>query len=404
VIDMEFVSGLAIELDTRMVLLVIDGLGGLPDPKTGLTELETADTPNLDAIARESICGLSLPIARGITPGSGPAHLALFGYDPVACNIGRGALAATGAGIDLGSEDVAARVNFCTVEDGKVVDRRAGRIPTEINARLCDKLNAIKLPDGISATIAPEKDYRAALVFGGPDLSDRLADTDPQRAGLPPLPCEPLEGSGKEAEYTAGIVNGYILEAARVLAGEKPANMILLRGFAKLPHLPPMTELYKMRAVGIASYPMYRALAKLVGMDLVHAGDPFIEKADALAGAWADYDYFYVHHKPTDSSGEDGDFARKVKAIEEVDAQMLRILELEPEVLVVTGDHSTPAIMKSHSWHPLPLLLRSSWERRDVVSSFGETACAAGGLGMFESRELMPMMLANAMRLDKFGA
>jgi len=401
---MNFLSDLAIELDTKMVLIVMDGLGGLPHPDTGLTELETAHTPNLDAIARESACGLTIPIALGITPGSGPAHLALFGYGPVEFSIGRGALAATGAGIELGPDDVAARVNFCTVEAGRVVDRRAGRIATEVNARLCEKLNAMALPGGLTARIVPEKDYRAALVFSGPGLSDKLADTDPQRVGLEPLECRPLPGAGPEAASTAETVNEYVREAARVLADEQPANMILLRGFSKLPHLPRVTELYRMRATGIASYPMYRALARLVGMNVIEAADPFEEKVEALAGAWSDSDYFYVHHKPTDSSGEDGDFERKVKAIEEVDAGMPGVLALEPDVLVVTGDHSTPAIMKSHSWHPLPLVLRSRWERTDAVQSFGETACAAGALGIFPARDLMALMLANAGRLEKFGA
>jgi 2,3-bisphosphoglycerate-independent phosphoglycerate mutase len=402
-VDMEFVSELAVAGDTKMVLLVIDGLGGLADPSTGLTELQTADTPNLDVLARDGSCGLLLPIAPGITPGSGPAHLALFGYDPVACNIGRGALAATGVGIVLGPQDVAARVNFCTVEGGVVVDRRAGRIATEINATLCEKLNSIELPGGVTARIAPEKDYRAALVFSGPGLSPEISDTDPQRAGLAPLKCEPLDGSD-DAEATARMVNLYVEKAGRVLAGDKPANMILTRGFARLPHLPPITELYRLRAAGIASYPMYRAVAQLVGMDVPDTVDAAMGKVETVRGLWDDYDYFYVHHKPTDSAGEDGDFARKVRAIEEADGAVASLMDLEPDVLVVTGDHSTPAIMKAHSWHPLPFALRSKWERRDTVAEFSEVACAQGALGTMRSRELMALMLANALRLEKFGA
>jgi 2,3-bisphosphoglycerate-independent phosphoglycerate mutase len=402
-IDMEFVSRLAVRGQTRIVLLVIDGLGGLADPSTGMTELETARTPNLDRLADEGSCGLLVPIATGITPGSGPAHLALFGYDPVACNIGRGALAATGVGIVLGPDDVAARVNFCTVEGGVVVDRRAGRIATELNATLCEKLNSIELPGDIKVRIAPEKDYRAALVFSGRGLSPEVSDTDPQKTGLAPLPCQPLAAT-VEARATAEVVNSYLDKAASVLQGDKPANMILTRGFARLPHLPPITELYKLRAAGIASYPMYRAVAQLAGMDVPRAADSAVGKVEVMREIWADYDYFYVHHKPTDSAGEDGDFARKVGAIEEADDAVERIVGLEPDVLVVTGDHSTPAVMKSHSWHPLPFVLRSKWERTDGVRQFSEVACARGGLGVMRSRELMALMLANALRLEKFGA
>ncbi len=403
-IDMGFVSGLATEASTKMVLVVMDGLGGLPLGEAGLTELESARTPNLDNLASDSACGMLLPVGRGITPGSGPAHLSLFGYDPVVCNIGRGALAATGVGIELAPDEVAARVNFCTVEDGIVVDRRAGRISTELNAVLCAKLNRINLEGGVGARITPEKDYRAALVFSGPDLSDELEDTDPQKTGMAPIPCDPVKGASLDAARTAGMVNEYVRKAAEVLSGERPANMILMRGFSKMPHLPPMTGLYRIKAAGIASYPMYRAVARLVGMDLVDAGDSFDEKVDALERAWYDYDYFYVHHKPGDSAGEDGDFDRKVETIEEVDRSIPRLRALGPDVLAVTGDHSTPSLMKSHSWHPLPLILESKLERRDTVSSFGETACASGALGTFESRELMAVMLANALRLEKYGA
>ncbi|MBC7246346.1 MAG: 2,3-bisphosphoglycerate-independent phosphoglycerate mutase [Actinobacteria bacterium] len=386
-----------------MVLLVLDGLGGLPHPDTGLTELETARTPNLDALARESICGLIHAIGPGITPGSGPAHMALFGYDPVRYEVGRGVLSALGVGMDLGPDDLAARVNFCTVQDGVIVDRRAGRISTEENARLCEKLSGIRL-EGVEVEIRPEKEHRAALVFRGEGLSERVSDTDPQRTGLAPLRCEPLPGGGAAAERTAALVNEYLEKVSMILADEHPANMIVTRGFAKKPDIPPMTDLYGLRAGAVATYPMYRAVARLVGMELVASGPSFSEQVEAMAGAWEEYDYFFVHYKYTDSRGEDGDFAAKVACIEEVDEAVPRIVELDPDVLVVTGDHSTPALLKGHSWHPSPLLLRSRWERRDEVGSFGESACAAGGLGTFYAVDLLPLMLANAQRLNKFGA
>ncbi len=401
--DIDLLSRLAGKAASRMVLLVMDGLGGLPHPDTGLTELETARTPNLDALAAESACGLIHAIGPGITPGSGPAHMALFGYDPVRFEVGRGVLSALGVGMDLGPDDLAARVNFCTVEGGVITDRRAGRIPTETNARLCEKLSAIALP-GVRVVIKPEKEHRAALVFTAPGLSDRVTDTDPQKTGLAPLPCEPLPEGGEEAKRTASIVNAYLDRAREVLADEHPANMIVTRGFAKLPHIPRMTELYGLRAAAVATYPMYRAVARLVGMEVLDTGPSFADQVDALREAWDGYDYFFVHYKYTDSRGEDGDFDAKVACIEEVDAELPRLMELEPEVLVVTGDHSTPALLKGHSWHPSPLLLRSRRERSDGVESFGETACLRGCLGVFSAVELLPLMLANAGRLEKFGA
>ncbi|MDI6831006.1 MAG: 2,3-bisphosphoglycerate-independent phosphoglycerate mutase [Actinomycetota bacterium] len=401
--DIDLLARLAGKAASRMILLVMDGLGGLPHPDTGLTELETACTPNLDALAAESACGLIHAIGPGITPGSGPAHMALFGYDPVRFEVGRGVLSALGVGMDLGPDDLAARVNFCTVEGGVITDRRAGRIPTETNARLCERLSAIALP-GVKVVIRPEKEHRAALVFTAPGLSDRVTDTDPQRTGLAPLPCEPLPDGGEEAERTASIVNSYLDQAREVLADEHPANMIVTRGFAKLPHIPRMTELYGLRAAAVATYPMYRAVARLVGMEVLDTGPSFADQVGALREAWDGYDYFFVHYKYTDSRGEDGDFDAKVACIEEVDAELPRLMELDPEVLVVTGDHSTPALLKGHSWHPSPLLLRSRRERSDGVESFGETACLRGCLGVFSAVELLPLMLANAGRLEKFGA
>ncbi len=401
--DIAFLSGLAAASPAKMVLLVIDGLGGLPHPDSGLTELETAHTPNLDALARESACGLIHAIGPGITPGSGPAHMALFGYDPVRFKVGRGVLSALGVGLDLGPEDLAARVNFCTMEGGVITDRRAGRISTEVNARLCEKLAQITL-GGVEVVIRPEKEHRAALLFRGAGFSDLVADTDPQRTGVAPLRCRPLPGGGEAAERTAVVVNAYLDQAAEALAGEHPANMIVTRGFAKLPEVPHMTDLYGIRAAAVATYPMYRAVGKLVGMEVVETGPSLSEQLDALGGAWEDYDYFFLHYKYTDSRGEDGDFAAKVACIEEVDELVPRLVALAPDVLAITGDHSTPALLAAHSWHPSPLLLRSRLERGDAVESFGETACASGCLGIFPAVELLPLMLANAGRLRKFGA
>jgi 2,3-bisphosphoglycerate-independent phosphoglycerate mutase len=401
-VSFEVLRELHIPAETKIVMLVMDGLGGLPLQAGGKTELETARTPNMDRLASEGICGLSVPVAAGITPGSGPSHLALFGSDPFRYEIGRGVLEALGIGFELGPDDLAARGNFCTVdEEGRITDRRAGRIPTEKCAELVEKLRAIRLP-GVEVFVEPVKDYRFVLVLRGQGLSDKLTETDPQQVGKKPLPVTALS---PEAERTAQLLNTWIAEAAKILAGEKPANMLTLRGLAKNPGLPPMSEVYGLRAAAIATYPMYRGVSRLVGMTVLEVGGETLEdEVAALRRHWADFDFFYVHVKKTDSAGEDGDFQRKVEIIEHVDTLIPDIMALNPDVVIVTGDHSTPALLRSHSWHPVPTILWSRVCRADAVREFGETACSQGGLGVFPATDLMPLALANAGRLTKFGA
>jgi 2,3-bisphosphoglycerate-independent phosphoglycerate mutase len=401
-VSFEVLRELHVPAETKIVMLVMDGLGGLPLQAGGKTELETARTPNMDRLASEGICGLSVPVAAGITPGSGPSHLALFGYDPFRYEIGRGVLEALGIGFELGPDDLAARGNFCTVdEEGRITDRRAGRIPTEKCAELVEKLRAIRLPD-VEVFVEPVKDYRFVLVLRGKGLSDKLTETDPQQVGKKPLPVTALSS---EAERTAQLLNAWIAEAAKILAGEKPANMLTLRGLAKNPGLPPMSEVYGLRAAAIATYPMYRGVSRLVGMTVLEVGGETLEdEVAALRRHWADFDFFYVHVKKIDSAGEDGDFQRKVEIIEHVDTLIPDIMALNPDVVIITGDHSTPALLRSHSWHPVPTILWSRVCRADAVREFGETACSQGGLGVFPATDLMPLALANAGRLTKFGA
>lgn len=404
VADMNFsiIRDLVERAETKIVLLVLDGLGGLPAEKGGATELEAADTPILDRLATDGICGLHQPVAPGITPGSGPSHLALFGYDPLKYQVGRGVLSALGIDFDLGPNDVAARGNFCTLDDqGRVADRRAGRIPTEKNKELCERLREIELP-GVEVFVETVKEYRLLLVLRGEGLSGDLADTDPQEIGERPLDPEPLSTGAKR---TAGLVREFVEQARDVLADHHPANMILLRGFSKLPDWPSFEQVFGLRAAAIAAYPMYRGVAKLVGMEVLETGVDVEEEMDVLEQHWQDYDFFFLHVKPIDSAGEDGDFDRKVSLIEEVDAVMPRLLKLQPDVLVVTGDHSTPSLLKYHSWHPVPVLLWSKHCRADSVNRFGERACMGGGLGSrLPAVDLMPLALANALRLEKFGA
>lgn len=397
-----FVQRLVEPAETKIVLLVLDGLGGLPWEPGALTELEAADTQNLDDLATWGICGLHQPVGPGITPGSGPAHLALFGYDPIQYQVGRGVLSALGIDFELMSDDVAARGNFCTLDkEGRVADRRAGRIPTEKNRELCALLQEIELP-GVEFFVETVKEYRLLLVLRGEKLSGEVSDTDPQEIGEEPLQPEPLS---PQAEKTAHLVKEFLDQAGQILADHHPANMVLLRGFSQRPDWPSMEEVFGLRAAAIAAYPMYRGVAQLVGMHVLDTGDQVEEEFDLLEERWSDFDFFFLHVKRIDSAGEDGDYDRKVALIEEVDAQVPRLLDLEPDVLIVTGDHSAPSLLKYHSWHPVPVILWSKQCRADGVNQFGERACMAGGLGpRIPAVDLMPLALANAMRLEKFGA
>jgi 2,3-bisphosphoglycerate-independent phosphoglycerate mutase len=401
--DFDLMRSLAQSAKTKIVLLVMDGLGGMPVEPGGPTELEAAQKPNLNRLASEGCLGQTHPVGYGITPGSGPGHLSLFGYDPLKFDIGRGVLEAFGIGVDVGPEDVAARGNFCTVDsEGRITDRRAGRIPTEASSKLVQKLSAIKLP-GVEIEVKPVKEHRFVIVMRGPGLCSCLLDTDPQATGVPPHPVKATES---EAEPTAKLFNEWVAQAGKLLADDHPANMITLRGFSGDPRLPQFPEIYGLRAACVAVYPMYRGVAKLVGMKTIPSeGDAPQDEFRTVAKAWDDFDFFFVHIKSTDSRGEDGNFPAKVKVIEAVDSALPKLLECKPDVLLVTGDHSTPARLKSHSWHPVPLLLWApETARPDTESVFGERTCARGGLGTFPTTELMPLAMAHALRLEKYGA
>ncbi|HMC65209.1 MAG TPA: 2,3-bisphosphoglycerate-independent phosphoglycerate mutase [Gemmataceae bacterium] len=386
---------------SKIVLLVADGLGGLPLEPGGKTELESARTPNLDACVREGVCGLSIPVLPGITPGSGPGHLALFGYDPLQHRIGRGILEALGIHFQVGPRDVAARGNFCTVDEaGRITDRRAGRPPTERCVAMCRKLQAIRVPD-VEIFVEPVREHRFVVVFRSDDLGDAVNDTDPQQTGVPPLPAR---GADPQSERTAAIVNRFVAEAAGLLKDDAPTNMVTLRGFARYPKIATMQEVYGVRPVAIAVYPMYKGLARLVGMEVADAGATLGDQMKTLRRLWDEYDFFFLHYKYTDSTGEDGNFAAKVEMIERLDAEIPQVRALEPDVLIVTGDHSTPSKLKSHSWHPVPTLLWSLRCRPDPVTEFGESYCIRGGLGQFQAMYLLPLALANAGRLGKYGA
>jgi len=400
-INLELIKSLAQSSPTKIVLIVIDGLGGLPHPETGKTELETANTPNLDRLVTKGICGLVDTVSPGITPGSAPGHLALFGYDPVRFNIGRGVLEATGIDFDVWYGDVVARGNFCTIdESGLVTDRRAGRISTEKCTELCQLLDGIEV-GGIKPLVCPVREHRLVVVFRGDGLCADVTDSDPQQTEVAPKTITALQ---PKADKMANIANQFLAQAKAALTGYHPTNMVLLRGFSERPQFPAISEIYKLKPAAIASYPMYRGLAKLVGMQALEIGASIEQEFVTLKRHYADYDFFFLHIKGTDSAGEDGDFDRKVRTIEETDRALSSLIGLEPDVIVVTGDHSTPAVLKEHSWHPVPVLLYSKWCRRDRVGEFSESACLSGGLGRFPATQIMPLAMANALKLTKFGA
>ncbi len=400
-IEFEHMKKISRTSPSKIVFLIIDGVGGLPHPETGKTELESARKPNLSRIARDSLCGLIDPISPGITPGSAPGHLAIFGYDPIKYSIGRGVVEALGIDLELKPDDIAARGNFCTVDDrGIIIDRRAGRVSTDKSTELCRSLNDIAI-DGTGISVLPVKEHRFVLILRGEALSPELADSDPQQAGLAPKKIEALS---PQAQRTAEIANEFVSQARSLLQGKTPANMVLLRGFSRRPDIPSIPEIYKLKPAVIAIYPMYRGLAKLVEMQVLPGGESITEQLNSLRRYYADYDFFFVHFKNTDARGEDGNFRAKIQAIEELDDALPSLLSLDPEVLIITGDHSTPATLAMHSWHPVPFMLRSRWCRSDNVTEFSEKACLAGGMGRFPATEIMPLAMANALKLDKFGA
>lgn len=401
--ELELIDKLVTKNDKKIIFLIMDGLGGLPQSPGGQTELETAHTPNLDRLAAAGTCGLLDPVGYGITPGSGPAHFALFGYDPLKYNVGRGLLSAAGLDFPLAEGDLYMRANFATVDSrGLITDRRAGRLATEKNEAICRKLQeAVSLSSGVQAFFRTEKEHRALVALRGGDLCEEIAETDPQKTGLPPW--EPAELI-PQAKKTADIMRELTGKMKKVLADEETANAILLRGYARYRRFPSMVERFGLNPLAIAGYPMYKGIARLLGMELACETQTVEQEIQALRDNYQAHDFFFVHIKYTDSCGEDGQFAEKVKVIEKIDTFIPDICALNPDVFVVTGDHSTPAVMSGHSWHPVPVLLSAATCRPDVATSFGERACITGGLGRMPMKNLLGVSLAHAGKLQKFGA
>ena len=400
---MEILSSLLEPNDQKILLVVIDGLGGAP--KNGKTELETAKTPNLDILAKKSSLGLSMPIGPGITPGSAPSHLALFGYDPIETQIGRGLLEALGVGLEVGPKDLCVRANFATIDKkGYITDRRAGRISTEENKRICAKLTkAIKQIEDVEIIVRPGKEHRFVVMLRGEGLKAELPDSDPMHEGKKPVEISALS---PKSSKSAKIINSFLNLAKNVIYEEPKANYILLRGFAQYPNIESMATRFKIKPACVATYPMYKGIAKLVGMEILPTGETWNDEIDCLRQYRENlqgFDFFYLHFKEVDKMGEDGNFAGKVKLLEDLDKKIPKILKLDFDVLCITGDHSTPAVLKSHSWHPNPLLLQAKTCRYSGIKEFSERSCAQGGLGVFPATDVMPLLLAHALKLKKFG-
>jgi len=394
------------EHTTKIVLLVLDGLGDLPHPGHGdRTPLEAARTPHLDALAPRSALGRLLPVAPGITPGSGPGHLGLFGYDPVTTPVGRGVLEALGAGFELEAGDVAARANFCTVDSaGIVTDRRAGRIASDQCERLVAVLaRAVGRIEDVEIVLRAGKGHRFVAVLRGATLGGEVSDADPHREGKP-IPEARALSSIPAAAKTARVVNAFVSRAREALANEHPANATLMRGVSSRPNLRGYRERFRLRAAAIAAYPMYRGVAQLAGMDVLPTGESPGDAFATAASRWRDFDYFFIHVKGTDMAGEDGNFEAKVAAIEAVDLALPALMSLAPDVLCVTGDHSTPVAVKGHSWHPVPVMIHAPRCGADLMPRFHEKSARIGSLGLLASRDLIAVLLANAGRLDKYGA
>ena len=399
-IDLELLHDCYVKTGSKIILLVVDGLGGLAHPNTGKSELETAHIPNLDAMAQESACGLTTPVMPGVAPGSGPGHLALFGYDPLKYLIGRGALEALGIDVELLPGDVAARGNFCTVDgDEMLVDRRAGRIPTDLSAPLCKRLDQVAI-EGVQVDVFPVQDYRFVLRLRGSGLSQDVSETDPQITGVKSLEVKALSDT---ADKTAAIVNEFVDKARGVLREEERGNMVLLRGWAQLPQLPAMGDVYKLNPAAVAAYPMYRGLATVAQMNVIPTGKTFSDEVDTLHQNYEDFDFFFIHYKPADAAGEDGDFDAKVKTLEDLDQLIPRLRELNPDVFMVAGDHSTPAIMAAHSWHPVPFMLHSALTKGEGVSGFNEKASNLGTIWRIPATNIMLLALSHSGKLTKFG-
>jgi 2,3-bisphosphoglycerate-independent phosphoglycerate mutase len=400
-------SELTLKTKAKLALVVLDGVGDIALKENNyLTPLEAANTPNLDQLAKDSAQGRLIPVAPGITPGSGPGHLGLFGYDPLEFQVGRGVIEALGLGLELQPGDVCARANFATLDaKGIVTDRRAGRIPTETCEKLCALLSAkIKKIGDTQVIIKAGKEHRFVVIFRGKGLEGPLTDADPNREGFAIPTVKPRDPKNAGQKKVAKLIADFYKLALPIIANEKPANGFLMRGIAHQPEIPLFNDRYQLKPACLAIYPMYKGLAQLVGMIKIEGPQNISEQFQRYLAEYDNYDFFFIHFKYTDKYGEDGNFAAKKKAIEEFDAALPILLQKKPDVLAITGDHSTPAPLKGHSWHPQPVMINSAASGSDKLQRFTETGANSGSLGIFPAKFLLRLMQANARMFDKYGA
>ena len=404
----------------KTFFVICDGLGDRPIPKLGRkTPLEYAKTPNLDAIARRGIIGAMNTIDIGVRPGSDTAHMAIFGYDPHVYYTGRGPFETAGLRMEHKDGDICFRVNMGTVDDTlHIIDRRAGRIgDTSAFAR---ELNGMKI-DGVEFFVKAGTGYRMGMIMRGKKLSTHITDIDPGHVGKGVRMCEATDDTS-EAKRTAKILNTFVSRAHKLLKrmpvnidrqknGLPQANYLLVRGAGVYPKLPRFFDKYGLRAACFAGAGLYKGIARLIGMDVVHVpgatGKPdsnIRAKVETAIKHRKDYDFFFIHFKGADSCGEDGDVEGKIAYIEKIDDAVAPLLKLKNSLVVITADHSTPCTIKSHSADDVPIVIMGDEVRDDDVHEFSERTCAKGRMGHIKGMHVMPIILDLMGIAEKFGA
>ena len=406
-------------MDNKILMIIFDGIGDRPvkelDDKT---PLEAANTPNLDLLAEKGINGIMDTISPGIRPGSDTGHLAMLGYNPFDVYTGRGPFEAAGIGLELKPEYVAFRCNFATVDNGKITNRRAGRIK-EGTKELAEAVNDIDL--GVDFHFQEAVEHRGVLLFKEKGLGAQVTDVDPHGPGGEYH--ESKSSIDNEVNRkTAEIINEFTKKSYEVLTdhpvnrkreeeGKPPANIILSRGSGEVPKIKSIEEKYDLKAAGITGIPLVKGVCRLAGMDIIDVKgatgglDTDIEGMMISAKkALEDYNFVLVNVKGCDLLGHDGKAIEKKEFIEKLDKSISRFHDIEDTYCAFTGDHSTPVDVKGHSGDPLPLTICGTGVRTDQVQKFNERSCAGGGLGRITGNDLFNTLLDLANKAEKFGA
>jgi 2,3-bisphosphoglycerate-independent phosphoglycerate mutase len=405
----------------KILILICDGLGDRPvGALKGKTPLEAAPRPNMNHFAKGGACAIIDIIAPGVRPGSDTAHLALLGFDPYKVYTGRGPFEAMGVGMEVRPGDVAFRCNFSTVNDKmEIEDRRAGRIK-EGTAELARALDGWEY-EGVKVYFKEGTEHRGVLLLRALGLSPLVSDPDPHEEGVRPHECLP---KAPEAALTARVVNAFVkrsheilmehpVNRERIKAGKRPANIILPRGAGMMPHLPSFQERFGMKCAAIAGVALVKGICRVAGMELLDVkgatgglDTDMDAKMKAALKALDSHDMVLVNIKAADLCGHDGDYKMKSKVAGRIDKALGLLRKDLPEDahFALTADHSTPCCAKDHTGDPVPLAIYGRHVRTDGVQTFGERACAGGGLGRLRGTDLLQVMLDLAGRSEKFGA